>query len=115
MSGESFLSPDWHRVAALRPRLRAHARLHRHRYRGQTWHVAEDAASGRMHRYTPAAHEILGRMDGRRTVDELWRAAVARGVEQFGDDAPTRRKAAWQVRISPRLENAPAEGSNLCA
>ncbi len=99
MSGESFLSADWHRVAALRPRLRAHARLHRHRYRGQTWHVAEDAASGRMHRYTPAAHEILGRMDGRRTVDELWRAAV----DRLGDEAPPQSAV---VRLLGQLHEA---------
>ena len=35
-------SPSWYRVAQLRPRLRGHARIHRHHYRGELWYVLED-------------------------------------------------------------------------
>jgi len=79
------LSPSWYRVAALRPRLRSHARVHRHEYRGRRWYVLQDRISRRSHRLNPPAHYLVGLMDGRRTLQELWDAAVQR----FGDDAPT--------------------------
>lgn len=86
---ESLLSPSWYRVAALRPRVRAHARFHRHRYRGRTWTVLEDPASGRSHRLSEAAWELVGLMDGRRTTQEIWELAC----ERLGDDAATQDEA----------------------
>jgi len=85
VSLDNLYSPSWYRVAALRPRLRGHVRIHRHHYRGELWYVLEDRVSRRMHRFNPAAHFVIGLMDGRRSVQELWDAAMQR----FGDDAPT--------------------------
>lgn len=81
----SLLSPSWYRVANLKPRLREHARMHRHRYRGQVWFVVSDPASGRTHRFTLAAQLILNGMDGRRSVSELWEISNKR----LGESAPT--------------------------
>ncbi|MBW8844932.1 MAG: hypothetical protein JF607_08185 [Burkholderiales bacterium] len=78
-------SSSWYRVAALRPRLLARARLHRHRYRGELWYLLQDPASGKVHRFRPAARLMLAAMDGRRSVQELWQLAQRR----LGDDAPT--------------------------
>ena len=75
----------WYRVAALRPRLVARARLHRHRYRDRVWYLLQDPASGRVHRFTPAARLVLAAMDGQRSVRELWAIASAK----LGDEAPT--------------------------
>lgn len=80
-----LLSASWYRVAGLKPRLRTHARLQRHRYRGQVWFVMQDPASGRAHRFTPAARLIIHGMDGERTVGDLWEAANRR----LGESAPT--------------------------
>jgi putative peptide zinc metalloprotease protein len=80
-----LLSTLWYRVAELRPRLLARARLHRHRYRGEVWYLLQDPASGRVHRFTPAARLVLAAMDGRRSVHELWQVAQRR----LGEDAPT--------------------------
>ncbi|MDJ0865767.1 MAG: HlyD family efflux transporter periplasmic adaptor subunit [Myxococcota bacterium] len=82
---ESLFSASWYRVKDLTPRLRAHARIHRHRYRGETWYVLQDPANERFLRFTPAAHFVIGIMNGRRSVDEIWRL----GPEALGDDAPT--------------------------
>ena len=79
------LSPSWYRVATLRPRLRSHARVHRHEYRGRRWYVLQDRMSRRSHRLNPPAHYLVGLMDGRRTLQELWDAAAQR----YGDEAPT--------------------------
>jgi len=75
----------WYRVAELRPQLVARARLHRHRYRGDVWYLLQDPASGRVHRFTPAARLVLAAMDGRRSVQDLWALAG----RKLGDDAPT--------------------------
>jgi putative peptide zinc metalloprotease protein len=74
---QSLFSANWYRVAGLKPRLRAHARIHRHRYRGSTWYVLQDRSSERYHRFSPSAHAILGQFDGERTVEEIWNAALA--------------------------------------
>lgn len=96
---EAFLSPEWHRVARLKPRLRAHVKIHRHRYRGHTWYVLQDHASGRYHRFSPSAYALAGMMDGKRSVDELWQDLVAR----LGDDAPTQTSV---VNLLSQLHSA---------
>lgn len=80
-----LFSSSWYRVAQLQPRLRSHAHIHRHQYRGKTWYVLEDRASQRFHRFTPQAHLLIGLMDGQLTVQELWETAC----ERLGDDGPT--------------------------
>ncbi|WP_159605307.1 peptidase M50 [Hydrogenophaga sp. PBL-H3] len=85
MSSGPVTSSSWHRVSALRPRLRTQARLYRHRYRGEVWYLLQDPATGRVHRFTPAARLLIAAMNGERTVDELWTIAN----RHLGDDAPT--------------------------
>ena len=70
---KAFFSNHWYRVAELQPRLRSHARISRHRYRGQTWYVLDDPSTQRYHRFTADAHLAIGLMDGLRTVQEIWR------------------------------------------
>jgi putative peptide zinc metalloprotease protein len=85
---DELLSPSWYRVAQLRPRLRSHARIHRHVYRGQRWYVLEDRISRRTHRFNPVAYYVIGLMDGRRSMDEIWQATTTR----FGDEAPSQEE-----------------------
>lgn len=82
---EPLFSPSWYRVARLRPRLRGHTRIYRHVYRDEVWFVLQDHAKGRYYRFTPNVHQMLGKMDGRATIQELWE----RASEALGDDAPT--------------------------
>lgn len=76
MAGGVF-SENWHRVAGLRPRLRAHARIHRQRFRGADWFVAQDDQTGRFHRLAPAAHHMVSLMNGRRSMAEIWTLTLA--------------------------------------
>ncbi|MFG6489081.1 hypothetical protein ACG04R_20515 [Roseateles sp. BYS78W] len=85
MTARALLAPYWYRVAALRPRLRSHVRLHRHEYRGEVWHVFEDRASGRHHRFNAQAWGVIGLFDGRRSLDDIW-ALLSREVT---DATPT--------------------------
>lgn len=82
---QSVFSPLWHRVRDLKPRLRSDAPIHRQVYRGQLWYVVNDAGSGRYHRFTPAAWSLIGLMDGRRTLGEIW---VTAG-RALGNELPT--------------------------
>ena len=82
---KAFFSNHWYRVAELQPRLRSHARILRHQYRGQTWYVLDDPSTQRYHRFTTDSHLPIGLMDGRRTVQEIWEIAC----ERLGDNAPT--------------------------
>ncbi len=84
MSGP-FLSASWFKVASLRPRLRDHARIHRHRYRGQIWYVLDDGAVGRSHRFSWGAYMLVGRLDGIRTVDDIWQDLA----RELDDEAPS--------------------------
>jgi len=65
-------SREWYRVANLKPRLRSHARIHRHVYRGEPWFVVQDPTSGRFNRFTPLANDCIGLMNGERTLTEIW-------------------------------------------
>jgi len=96
---ESLFSSAWYRVADLKPRLRGHARIHRHRYRGEMWYALQDMASGRVHRFAPSSYLVIGLMDGRRTVEEIWAAALAR----LGDDAPTQDE---MIQLLSQLHDA---------
>jgi putative peptide zinc metalloprotease protein len=82
---EALFSPSWYRVAPLVPRLRSHAHLHRHQYRGQIWYVLQDRSNERFHRFSPAAYAFIGLMDGQRTVQDIWELSSTK----LGDDAPT--------------------------
>ena len=80
-----LFSPSWYRIAKLKPRLRAHSEIHRHMYRGEKWFVMQDHSTGKFYRFSPMAYYIIGLMDGKRSVQELWELAA----EKFGDDSPT--------------------------
>lgn len=82
---EAFLSQSWHRVAGLTPRLRPNLEVQAHRYQGQLWYVVRDHATNRVHRFTAPAYALMGAMDGRRTMEEIWTGvAVA-----LGESAPS--------------------------
>jgi putative peptide zinc metalloprotease protein len=102
----SLFSPNWYRVAGLRPALRDHVALHRHQFRGEVWYVLQDHASGRYHRFSPAAYTLIGLMDGRRTVAELWRHAARR----LGHDVPGQEEV---IQLLAQLHHADALDSGV--
>lgn len=84
ISGKPLLSANWFRVALVRPRLREHVHITRQHFRGERWFVLEDLAENRVHRFTPAAQQAIGLMDGTHTLDEIWAALAG-----LGDERPT--------------------------
>ena len=110
---ESLFSASWYRVATLRPRLRSHATVHRHSYRGRLWYVLQDRSSARFHRFSPEAYLVIGLMDGVRTLREIWDIACTR----LGDDAPTQDEVIHIVaslhRADVLLTDAPPDLTEL--
>lgn len=106
MGSEPFLSSSWYRVSNLRPKLRDHAQIRRHRYRGRVWYVLADRLSSRVHRLSPSAYIFIALMDGRRTVDDLWSDVV----RQSGDSAPTQDEV---VRLLAQLHATDLLQSNV--
>ncbi|KIQ69260.1 peptidase M50 [Wenxinia marina] len=96
---ESLQSPSWYRVADLTPRLRSHAQVHRAVFRSEVWYVIEDHASGAYLRVSEAAWQIIGLMNGRRRMEDIWRTAA----EALGDDLPTQHET---MQLLIRLHRA---------
>jgi|TARA_R110002072_G_scaffold14053_17_gene58653 putative peptide zinc metalloprotease protein len=97
----SLFSPSWYRVKDLKPRLRRHVNIYRHDYRGRIWFILQDLATGRSHRFSPAAYRMVGLLDGTRSLGEVWDIAN----EQLGERAPTQNEA---IRLLGQLHAADA-------
>ena len=84
-----LLSPDWYRIAHMRPRLRSGVRVSRQTVRGEGWYVLSDPVSGRHHRFNDIAYGLIGSCDGHVSIDDIWSARVT----AQGDDAPAQAEA----------------------
>jgi putative peptide zinc metalloprotease protein len=82
---DSLFSPLWYRVANIKPQLKNHVKLHRHDYRGLIWYIFADKVSSRNHRFSAKAYQIIGLMNGKRSIDQIWNQVS----DQLGDYAPT--------------------------
>ncbi|EEB82375.1 peptidase, M50 family [Roseobacter sp. GAI101] len=75
--------------------------IYRHDYRGRIWFILQDLATGRSHRFSPAAYRMVGMLDGTRSLGEVWDIAN----EQLGERAPTQDEA---IRLLGQLHAADA-------
>lgn len=101
-----MFSPAWYRVAMLKPRLRSHVQIHRQRFRGREWYVLQDHSSGRFHRISSEAYFIVGLMDGKRTMADIWDAAC----QHLGDAVPTQDEI---IHLLSQIHNFDALQSEL--
>ncbi|MCX5660106.1 MAG: PqqD family peptide modification chaperone [Planctomycetota bacterium] len=81
-------SMSWSRVSRLTPTLRPQVQMHRQLYHGEPWHILNDPVTNNFFRLNPVAHHLVGLLDGRRSIDEVWRLTL----ERFGDAAPTQNE-----------------------
>ncbi|MCP3862459.1 MAG: hypothetical protein GY695_04845, partial [Aestuariibacter sp.] len=96
---DSLFSTYWYRVAKLKPVLRDAVVVSRHIYRGQPWHVLLNNLNGRSHRFNAAAYGLIGLMDGKRSVEEIWNNAG----QVSADEPPTQDEL---IRLLSRLHEA---------
>lgn len=88
MQERPTFSPFWHRVRAMKPRLRPHVEITRQHYRGRRWHVVHDPTSNQFYRLNPIAHDFVCSLDGTRSIEETWNLSLTK----FGDAAPTQNE-----------------------
>lgn len=96
---DTLLSPHWYRISGLHPRLRPHVSVRMQTTRGQPWYVLFNQATGRHHRVNAQAYQMVGRLDGQRSVDEVWQILL----EQCGDEAPSQHDV---IRILGQMTDA---------
>jgi putative peptide zinc metalloprotease protein len=82
---DSLLSPQWYKVAKLKPARRRHVEVHRQQFATRIRYLLQDRVSGKFHQFSEEAWELIGRFDGRRTVEQAWREAS----EVLGDRLPS--------------------------
>jgi putative peptide zinc metalloprotease protein len=80
-----LLSPQWFRVASLRPRLDPQLHAERVSYRRQPWHVLVRADGSRSFRLNRSAYAFAARCDGQLSVQRLWELLLT----ELKDEAPT--------------------------
>lgn len=84
MSGTLF-SARWHQISNLRPQLRPQVQLRRQQQRGEVWYLLQDMATVETRRINRSAWSFIGRLDGRRSLDEVWQDLL----REAPDDVPT--------------------------
>ena len=75
----------WHRIAALRPRLRPSVQVVRQVFRGEPWHIVQDSSGTDYARLNASGAMFLGLLNGMRTVQECWDICNT----AMGDASPT--------------------------
>ena len=113
MQQKNLFSPHWYRIASISPRLRKHIQLHRHQYRGQIWYILQDHSSGRFHRFTPAAYHLIGLMDGRHTMDQIWKHASQSLAEESLTQAQTIQLLAQLYKADALLTDVSVDTQEL--
>lgn len=87
--------PDWYLIAEQRFRRRAGIRESQQRFRGENFLVLWDALTGQSLRMTQSATALWRRLDGKLTVDALWRL-----LSQDPATAPTQRDVVdWVLQL----------------
>lgn len=84
---QALQSPYWPAIKDLSPRLKAHVRTFPQDYRQERWYVLLDEVSGKHLRFNKRAYAIIGRLDGNKTLEQIWQqAALAMGDDAISQD-----------------------------
>ncbi len=89
MSAQATLfSQDWYRLASLKPSLRPGVRISRQTHRGEVWYVLLDPVNGVHQRVNRSGYELVGRLDGRHSCEDIWQVLLQR----LGKTAPSQNE-----------------------
>src|SRR5688500_4972944 len=88
-ASSSTFSESWHRVANQRLCLRPGLNIRRQNYRGERWMIVENPFNNDYYSLTPAGYSFVSRLDGKRTVEEVWRECL----EKTPEEAPSQQEA----------------------
>ena len=99
MAVDTLTSSDWYRIADLHPRLKPHVSVRMQITRGQPWYVLFNQATGRHHRVNKQAYELVGRMNGNHSVNDIWHVLL----EQMKEDVPSQHDV---IRVVGQMTDA---------
>lgn len=85
---DSLFSPYWYRAANLHPRLSSTTRVSRQVFQGEPWFVLSNQTTGRQFRVNKLGYELVGRLDGLHSVQEVWDTLI----QTLGEDAPSQNE-----------------------
>lgn len=88
-NARALFSESWHRVASQRIRLRPSVIIRKQYFRGERWHVVQDPFTNNFFRFRAEAHAFIARLDGSRTVEDVWKHCL----ETAGERAPGQGEA----------------------
>ena len=97
LMSESLFSPLWFRIADRHPQLRSDVQVQRQYVRGELWYVLVNTADAVHYRINERAYQLIGRCDGRRSLQAIWDAML----EELRDAAPTQDEV---IRILGQIE-----------
>jgi putative peptide zinc metalloprotease protein len=78
----ALFSESWHRVAGQRLRLRPSVTIRKQSFRGESWHIAKDGFTNQFFRFRPEAYDIVARLDGTQTMEEIWMGCLERNPDR---------------------------------
>jgi putative peptide zinc metalloprotease protein len=84
----SLFSQEWYRLSALKPSLRPGVRISRQTHRGEVWYVLLDPINGVHQRVNRSGYELVGRLDGRHSCEDIWQTLLQR----LGNNAPSQNE-----------------------
>jgi putative peptide zinc metalloprotease protein len=89
-----MFSPLWYRVAERTPGIGADVLIQRQESRGEVWYVLVNAVTGRQCRIDRRSYRLVGRLDGHRSLQEIWDTLL----HEDGDQTPSQEEVIRLVR-----------------
>jgi putative peptide zinc metalloprotease protein len=109
----AIFSESWHRVAGQKLRLRPSVAIRRQTFRGERWHVAQDGFTNQFFRFREEAYDFVARLDGTRTVDEIWADCVRRRPETAPGQGEVVNLLAQLYQANLLMSDTPADTARL--
>lgn len=112
-SQRAIFSESWHRVAGQRLRLRPSVSIRRQTFRGERWHVARDGFTNNFFRFRSEAYDFVARLDGTRTVEEIWLGCVQRSPDTAPGQGEVVSLLAQLYQANLLMSDVPADTARL--
>ena len=109
----AIFSESWHRVAGQKLRLRPSVAIRRLTFRGERWHVAQDGFTNQFFRFREEAYDFVARLDGTRTVDEIWADCVRRRPDTAPGQGEVVTLLAQLYQANLLMSDTPADTARL--
>ncbi|WDE07741.1 HlyD family efflux transporter periplasmic adaptor subunit [Thalassomonas viridans] len=80
---------DWPMVKNMKFCLGLHIQVYPQCYRGESWFVLRDLTKGRHIRFNALAYEVIGRLDGKRSLEEIWQQLPRLSLKESSGPQPS--------------------------